>query len=169
MTKIVGSILLSISIILGIVLLIIDITASWHYENDYLNYWQLADKASTIAQKSEYIDKFVSALEKSGLQGTNANLIWQTRNSSFNYNFEALKSLQQRLEDIKTMDINSFAYQTAIQQITAQEQGEAEDMLNVFRSCWQRVHYPYLWNLWGFLVFSGVILIGIVGLNLLVF
>ena len=161
-----GITILAVTLILIVMLIIIAISANWHYQNDYLAYWNLAEKASTISQKSDYIDKFVSVLEKSGLQGTNANLIWSTRDSSFDENFKALKSLQSRLDDIKTMDINSFAYQTAIQQITAQEQGEAQNMLNVIEACWFRINYYYLWNP---LIAYGMILILIISIFLGIF
>lgn len=161
--KISGSIIILLAVALGIFGIFSLINANWHYQNDYQNYWDLADKASTISQKSDYMDKFVNALQESGLQGSNANLIWQTQNSAFDQNFIALKSLQTRLQEIKTLDPNSFAYQTAIQQITAQEQGQADDMLSVFESCWYKTHYPFLWNLYGFLFVAGIILLGIVG------
>ena len=96
--KIIAGLFVVLSVVLLVIVGVININANWHYQNDYLNNWSLADKASTIAQKSEYVDKFVGALEKSGLQGTNANLIWQTQNSSFDQNFIALKSLQTRLQ-----------------------------------------------------------------------
>lgn len=45
------------------------------------------------------------------------------------------------------MDANSFQYNTAIQQITQQEQGEAIDMLSVFQGCWYKENYILLWGL----------------------
>ena len=153
--QIIGSLIMLVVFIVIIVLVIMGFQANWKWQNDYFNYWQLSDKASTISQKSEYVDKFVGALENSGLQGQNSHLIWKTNNSSFDQNMLALKSLQSRLQEIKTLDQNSFAYQTAIQQITEQEQGQADEMLGVIESCWWRVHYYYFWNGW--------ILFGIIG------
>jgi len=161
--QIIGSVLMFLALAVIVFLVIMGINANWQYENNYSAFWNLADKASTISQKSDYIDKFVSALEGSNLQGQNANLIWQTNNTSFDQNMSALKSLQSRLHEIKTMDESSFAYQTAIQQITAQEQGQAQDMLDVFETCFWKVHYPYLYNIWGFLTIGGSILLGCIG------
>ena len=161
--KIIGISLIIISVILLCIYIGIFLYASWQYENTISNSWGLAEKASTIDLKSDYIDKFVKALEESKLQGTNAYLIFKTPYSSFDQNMITLKSLQSRLQEIKTLDINSFAYQTAIQQITAQEQGEANRMLEIFSECWLRIHYVYLWSLYGVLVFIGILIIGGVG------
>jgi hypothetical protein len=122
------------------------IYAGYEYRNEVSSYWTLSERASTIAQKSEYMNKFVDALTKAKLEGTNANLIMQTPQSEFNENFKAVKSLQARLADISKMDETSFAYQTAIEQITKQEQGEAEQLLCEIKSCWLRVNWPTLWN-----------------------
>lgn len=152
-----------IMIIIGfaiiLLLIIVSIKAHYKYVNTISNYWTLADRASTISKKSEYIDKFVDVLEKSNLSGINDSLLFPTAETSFDSNFEALKSLKARLDKIKTMDESSFAYQTAIQQITAQEQGEAIDMLEVFKNCWLKAHYYYLWNfiIFGLLIITGLI------------
>jgi len=44
------------------------------------------------------------------------------------------------------MNPESFAYQTAIQQITEQEQGQACLMLSVFKDCWLYKYHYTLWN-----------------------
>lgn len=113
------------------------------------NHWTLADRASTIDYKSQQIDLFVEALEKQGLAGTNDALILKTPENSFDENFKTLKSLQTRLTEIKTMDPRSFEYQTAIQQITAQEQGEAKQMLDVLQGCWYKQHHFLIWGVIG--------------------
>ena len=152
--KTITTISLSLAIILTIILSYVGIQANYEYSKDYYSNWTLADKASTISQKAEYINKFVESLKNSGLQGSYNALIFTTPDNSFDQNFKALQSLQSRLESIKTMDENSFQYQSAIQQITAQEQGQAEDMLSVFSGCWYKVHYPILWG-----VFSGIFIL----------
>jgi hypothetical protein len=139
-------------------LIIGGISASYGYSKQYSANWELADKSSTIQKKSDYINKFVLSLEQSGLQGSNGAMFLKTDNTSFDSNMDALKSLQGRLDTIKTLDENSFAYQTAIQQITAQEQGEAQSMLSVFRACWMKVHHYLFWN--EFLIL-GMILLGV--------
>ncbi len=109
---------------------------SYDYENRIQGYWELADKSSTISQKAEYINKFVEVIGKEKLEGSYGALIFKKIGNSFDNNFKALKSLQGRLNIIKNLDENSFAYQSAIQQITAQEQGEANNMLSVIENCW---------------------------------
>jgi len=136
------------SLVFAVLMIIMAVRANYHYNQDYYSYWSLADKASTISQKSDYIDKFVAALGNAGLSGQNDALYFKTSDNSFDQNFQALQSLQSRLHEIKTMDESSFQYQTAIQQITAQEQGQADDMLGVFNGVWTKIHYPWLWNPW---------------------
>lgn len=128
----------------------------YEYQNTIACNWDLSERASTLAQKSEYMNKFVGALEKCNLDGTNSALFLQTPESDFTQNMKALKSLQQRLSDISGMDENSFAYQTALQQITAQEQGEAHEMLSHLQNCWERQNYYTVWN---WLYFVGLLLL----------
>jgi hypothetical protein len=128
--------------------------ANYNYENTIGSYWDLSDKASTIQQKSEYIDKFMYALIGSHLEGTNANSMFPTVTTSFNENFKALKSLQSRLDSIKKMDEKSFVYQTAIQQITAQEQGEASSIYSAVEDCWMEANYPTIWSTLLVILFS---------------
>ena len=164
-TGIIGGVLLILAGIALAVFLIIQVCLlNYHYTNAIGNYWTLADRASTVSQKSDYIDQFVTALQNSGLQGSSDALFFSTPENSFDQNLKALQSLQSRLHDIKTMDESSFAYQTAIQQITAQEQGQASDMLAVFRGCWTKVHYYYLWNGWVFFgLFLSIVFLWIAG------
>jgi hypothetical protein len=132
------------------VVLILDITngilGSYQYEKNIQSYWNLADKASTIPQKSEYINKFVVALEESRFEGKYNAIFLETPDNSFDLNLEALKTLQQRLKEIETMDVTSFEYQTAMQQITGQEQGEAYNMLKIFKGIWWKENHFLLWN-----------------------
>lgn len=144
--KTLGTILLLIGLTVGTIFIVQAVKSDYQYENQYLSYWTLADKSSTIEDKAKYIDQFVAALKGAHLEGTH-DALWQfTPDNSFDSNFQALQSLQGRLHTISTMDENSFQYQTAIQQITSQEQGEAQPMLDVFKDCWTKVHYPLLWN-----------------------
>ena len=122
------------------------VSANYEFNRDYGSYWSLGVKASTIEKKSEYVDKFVEALDKSGLQGQSNSLFFPTPDNSFDANFASLKTLQARLHEIKTMKPDSFEYQTAIQQITGQEQDEAGEMLREITGCWWKVHAYWLWN-----------------------
>lgn len=146
MKTFIGSLLIVIGVVVGVILSVNGIRYGVQYTNTVENYWTLADRASTISQKSDYIDKFVTSLEDPKYAGQYDALIFFTPENSFDANLTALKSLQTRLHDIKTMDENSFAYQSAIQQITAQEQGQAADMLGVFEGVWWKTNHYSLWN-----------------------
>ena len=132
--------------------------ARYEWNNKYLSNWELADRASTISQKSEYVDKFVVSLQNSGLQGVNNSLFFPTPQRSFDANLDAMISLQQRLHAIKDMDESSFEYQTAIQQITQQEQGEAHATIETLQECWYKVHHYWLWNGWLNLLYALVVI-----------
>jgi hypothetical protein len=155
-----GIVLLCIAILLLIADTFVGIVGRYQFNSTIGSYWHLADKASTIPQKSTYLDKFVTALEASGLQGNHDAIILCTPNNSFDENIKALKSLQLRLHEIQGMDVTSFSYQTAIQQITAQEQGEATAMLSVFYGIWWKTHHFFLWN-WVCLI--NIILLAVIG------
>ena len=144
--KATGLIMILVGLALGVGFIVTVIFADYHYSRDVYSNWELSIKASTIAQKSEYVDKFVDSLKDSGLQGSSAALFLKTPDNSCDENFKALVILQDRLHNVQNLDQNSFAYQTAIQQITAQEQDEADEMLLVIRKCWFRTHYYPLWN-----------------------
>jgi hypothetical protein len=145
------------------------ILADYRYDKSIGSYWDLADKASTLDQKAAYIDTLVGAFQQSGLAGTYDAWILKTPNESYDKNIQALNSLRERLGTIKTMDKKSFEYQTAVQQITQQEMGEAQAMLTVLKNCWTKVNYPILWGVYLLfwisfnlaLFFGGIILVGI--------
>lgn len=138
-----------------------EILTDYRYENSIGSYWELSDKASTLQQKSTYLDQYVAALEGAGLTGTNNAVFLKTPNNSFDQNMVALKSLQGRMHQIQGMDETSFAYQTAIQQITAQEQGEASHLTGTFEGCWYLERHTMLWGwidaiIWLMLIGTGV-------------
>jgi hypothetical protein len=158
-----GITLLVVSVIWSIILVATGIIGKYNYNNNYLSYWSLADKSSTIPKKTEYIDKFVAALEKSHLEGDYNALMLKTPDNSFDSNMDALKSLQSRLHEVQTMDVTSFQYQAAIQQITQQEQGEAGEMLRVFHGTWWKVHYFFLWSWIGVINWIMCVIFGFIG------
>jgi len=124
-----GAVLTIVCIIVLILNIFNGIYGNYEYEKKYESYWNLAVKASTIPQKAEYVDQFVAKIESAGMEGEYDAVFMNTPDNSFDYNLLALKSLQLRLKDIQDMNITSFEYQTAIQQITGQEQDEAIAML----------------------------------------
>lgn len=132
-----------------ITLFVSEIVTSYHYEKQYSQHWSLADKSSTIPAKQKHIADFVAALERGNANGQFAghNVIFmQTPNNSFEANLTALKTLSQRLSEIQEMSPSSFEYNTAIQQITAQEQGEANQMLDTIESCYVLAVNPAVWK-----------------------
>lgn len=137
-------------------------TVRSHYTYDaaYGNLWALADRSSTIAAKQQYIAQFSAALEAGYARGdfSRHDAIWlKTPKNSFEANLSALKTLSDRLSQIQGMNPSSFEYNTAIQQITAQEQGEASAMLETFHNCFDLANYPMAWG-W----ISGVIAVAAV-------
>ncbi len=141
-----GLIFVIIAIAALLTTVITGIIAGYKYNNEYKSLWTLADRSSTIEQKAFYIDKFVQKLESGGFEGMHNAIILKTPSNSFDYNLQALKSLQMRLIEIKDMDPSSFEYQTALEQITGQEQGEAEEMMCVFQGVYYLDFCIFLWD-----------------------
>ena len=150
-------VLLGVVSLVGLIWLIV--YANYQWDNSVLSNWSLADKSSTIQAKSDYINKFVLALKSNDLADNDA-LIYKTADNNCANNIQAVATLQGRLEEIKGMNPASFEYQQAIQQITAQEQGQASEMLSNLHGCWLKTHWYWLWNPFAIL---GEIL-GIIGL-----
>lgn len=164
--------------IIGIVIMVLSIvimgvhtkgcvSTYYSYENDIGSYWDLADKSSTLNAKSDYIEKFIAALKKSKHSEFNA-VIYKTPTVNFNNNIKALQTLSDRLKIVSKMDQTSFAYQTAIQQITGQEQGEAREMLDVFSGCYFLENYPVGWNWICGIIILGYCILFIVGLVMVI-
>lgn len=150
--------LIGLSLVIGIP--IKKMFINQEYNQEIHNYWVMADRSSLIQDKSEYIDKYVDALEKSNLEGNNANIFLETPTESFDENFKSLKTLQERLHEIKNLDPESFQYNTAINQITSQEQGEASQMNNVIERCWmQENHYLFYIHLMKVLFVVGILMV----------
>ena len=114
------------------------------YENQLGGYWTLSVRASSLPLKLQYLNQFVAAVDSAHLSGHNA-VLFPTVQNDVGQNIGTLKSLQQRLNEIQTMDVMSFQYQQAIAQITAQEQGEAEAMLSDIAGTWCLEYHPWLW------------------------
>lgn len=155
-----GIVFLLIGVTLGGATIISAIKSNYEWDRDYGSLWSLADKSSTLADKHAHIDKFVIALEGAGLGGRHDAAFFKTNDNAFDANLAALKTLRGRLSEMGGMDANSMAYQQAMQQVTAQEQGEAHAMIGVLSGCWVKEHYPLAWGWWAALagVFSLVML-----------
>lgn len=167
MKKFIG-ILIILLVVTGIGLFIWkNVKADYEWNNEVLSNWSLSDKASTIAAKSAYIDKFIAALQSASLADNNA-LIYKTADNNCQNNVQAVTTLRDRLDEIKGMDENSFQYQQAIQQITDQEQGQADMLLDTLSGCWMKANHYFLWNGWyNLLTILGVVIGLVVGMVLI--
>lgn len=145
------------SIALVVFWIVREVRADYEYDRSVGSYWALSDKASTLQQKSAYLDSFVNTIQNAGLSGNNA-VFFKTPDNSYTENMIALKSLQGRMHQIQGMDEQSFAYQTAIQQITAQEQGEGTKLTDTFEGIWYLSNYPTLWDWYDLLCWIGMVL-----------
>lgn len=135
------------------------VVSKYQFEKDYGNEWGLADKSSTLTAKRQHIDKFIENLERDKSKfATNNAIFLKTPSNNFEANLTALKTLQERLGIVEKMDPESFQYNTAIQQITQQEQGEAHEMIGVIQGCYYLNNYPMAWD-W---IFDILISVGII-------
>lgn len=138
------------------------VMSNYEYENTVLSSWNLADKSSTIEAKAKYIHTFVETVETRSAEFCDHNAVFlATPDNSFDLNLKALKSLDERLTQISGMPPGSFEYQAAIQQITAQEQGEAHEMLGTLKGCWLLKQYPLIWSWIGLLALIATVLVGV--------
>lgn len=140
--------------------IVADVKAHYEYQTNVASYWNLSVKASTLQMKSDYLDRFVAAVDSAHLTGHNA-IVFPTPDNDVALNITTLKNLQHRMEEIRGMDVTSFAYQQAISQITAQEQDEATKMLGVIEGRWYLSHHPLLWDWISFVIY--LLLIGVLG------
>lgn len=157
--KLIGIAMVILTVVLGGLGIRQEILADYEYNNQIGSYWSLSEKASSLTAKADYLDKFVYAVDNAGLSGNNA-IFLKTPNNSVEQNLNALHSLQTRMIEIRGMDVTSFAYQQAISQITAQEQGEAKAMLGEIEGSWYLKNHFWLWDWidvlrWTFLTLFG--------------
>jgi len=156
-----------VALVLTVVLIGQEVFASYTFEKKYAQLWELSDKSSTIAAKQQYMNEFVSALRKGQTNGefaTHNAVFLKTPNNEFDSNVKAVETLSKRLTEIQDMNPSSFEYNTAIQQITAQEQGEARQLLSVVEGCYTLENYPMVWSWYGGLLLIFIIIIWIVAI-----
>lgn len=146
-----------VSFLLLVAFVACDIYAGYVYDNTIMSYWNLSIKASTLQQKATYLDQYVAATEAANLSGNDA-LIFPTPDNNYDQNLIALKSLQKRMHEIEHMDVQSFQYQQAISQITAQEQGEARSMLETLKNIYFKCNHPIFWDIYELLIVSTLLL-----------
>jgi len=143
----VGLIVFLLGVIFLVFLIIQAVIANYNYERKYLSYWELSDRSSTILAKEQYITQFVDAISQDRSNFADYNAVFlKTPQNNFDKNLQAVTTLRDRLKDIEGMNESDFAYQTAIQQITAQEQGQAGNLLGVIQGTYYLNSYPFQWN-----------------------
>lgn len=155
------------TVVLGVLSLVFVrgcVRANYEYERTVGSFWNLSVKASTLELKADYLNRFVAAVDSAHLSGNDA-IFFPTPDNSIEQNLMALHSLQQRMSEIRGMDVTSFQYQQAISQITSQEQDEATAMLSVIQGRWFLDHHLIFWD-WvggiiGFSVIVGFVLSGV--------
>lgn len=136
-----------ITSLLIILLFGVMIYADYKWNKEYNSYWSLSDKTSTLEAKEGYITQFVDKIENNRNQFAEYNaIILKVPDNNCDNNINAVKTLRDRLRSIKNMNESSFEYQTAMQQITGQEQGEAQVMMNELSGCYILKNYPLAWS-----------------------
>ena len=151
-------------LILSIIIIRSAIKADYEFENKYAYSWNLADKSSTIEAKYTYITEFVELLNSNKDDFASHNAVWlKTKDNSFDYNLKAITTLRDRLSEIKGMNTSSFEYNTAIQQITAQEQGEAHALINTLKDCYVLQNYFIVWGWMEKILASIIVVLVVIG------
>jgi hypothetical protein len=145
---------LIISILAIVLYIVFGIISNNKYDTEFGANWQLSKKTATIEQKSVYIDKFVQDIEKGGFGGKFDAIFNPNDNNSYEQNLIALKTLQQRLHELKSLPMTSFDYNTALQQLSEQQGDISSNMIYTFSGIWYKEHYILLWN---WICFVGVI------------
>jgi hypothetical protein len=145
MRKLIGILLIIVTVVWIAITMTYGVRSNHEYSRDYKSYWELSHMSSSIDQKSEYLDLFISNLEASGLDGKYNCLKLKTGKNSFDENLLVLKSLQTRLNQLKGMDITSFEFQTA-QQIMNREFSTTNSTLKIFKGIWIKDYNILLWN-----------------------
>ena len=155
---------LLISIIGIVVVAALSIGAYWvgyTYDREVGGYLSLADDASTAPLKLQYLGQYREAVH-SIVTGEDARLVFTTPQTKAAHQFVVLDSLLQRVGEVAALDVSSFEYQVAMDQITGQEFLGAIEVTNgllkdayVRQGGWGR----YLWSTGLFAVIAGVFLI----------
>jgi len=157
-----------LAILVAIFYGIAEISAEKTYERTIGSFWELSERASTLDMKADYLNRFVAGVDSARLSGNDA-IIYPTPQNSVEQNITTAKSLQTRMNEIRGMDVTSFQYQQAISQVTAQEQGEAGNMLHVIEGRWFLTYHPLLWGWIQAIIVIGLVVTASFGIGLLMF
>lgn len=157
-------------IVLAVVLVgwyIVDgVRFNYQYDNTIGSYWSLSVKASDLDVKSQYLDQFIGAIRAANLSGNDA-LFFPTPDNSYDQNFNAILSLQTRMNAFVGQDPTTMAYQQAISQITAQEEDDNSSTIDVINHLWWKSNHIEFWGIYALLSCLGIIATGIFGVILI--
>lgn len=64
-------------------IMIAGVVCHYQWNSSIGSYWDLSEKASSIALKSDYLDKYVAALENAGLHGSHDAVWFRTPNNDY--------------------------------------------------------------------------------------
>jgi hypothetical protein len=170
MKNFIGGLIVSLAILFCVVIWIPHIVGDSNERlNDLTGYWELADKGSSIIMKSDNIDKYVAAIERLKLNEGYSGIILHNFSNNMSNNYDAIKSLQTRLHQIKSLDVQSMAYQVAMQQLTSQEWGQAEKLTEQFDYKYSNTVKPWTLGYLSVLPFIGFALVAFVGIAIITF
>jgi len=91
------------------------------WENTVNSYFELADRASSIDKKLEYLKQYRAALMEKGLNAGQSRYVRPTPASDLSNQMIILDTLIIRMEDAQKLSSSSLEYQQAIKQITTDE------------------------------------------------
>lgn len=127
------------------------------YDRNILSPWILAVQSASLSEKSVLVDQYVNNILSNRIDYASHNAIFcKTDANSFSHNLTALKSLQQRLHEVKEMNPASIEYAKAIEQITEQEQmsSKISAVNETIRGCYFLKNHKWHWEWFGVVSFA---------------
>jgi len=95
---------------------------SLKYNEEIGGFFKFADQASDAQTKSDYFNQYVEAIDKNKLtEGCNSIWFCEQPNARMEDKYKVLKSLQVRLNELKTLKETETAYQLGMTQMTENE------------------------------------------------
>lgn len=96
--------------------------AGMAYQRDFGGFFRYADEASDAQTKAEFFNQYVEYIEVNGLnKGCDAVFFCEQPQADLALKYKSLKSIQNRLNELKLLDEKDTAYQLGMTQITENE------------------------------------------------
>ena len=155
-----------ISIIGTLVVAALSLGAYWvgyTYDREAGGYLGLADDASTAPLKLQYLEQYREAVHRL-VTGKDARLVFGTPQTKVAHQFVVLDSLLERVGEVAALDVSSFEYQVAMDQITGQEFTGAIEVTNgLLKGAYLRQGglLGYLWAIGLFAGLAGAFLVAL--------